>query len=66
MLTSASKGETVASLTGPTVGLLNSHYTASLHKKDYGTKLLALLRAEAFHFAVWSTVIDETKTRKPQ
>ncbi|WP_247749409.1 hypothetical protein [Rhizobium sp. L245/93] len=37
MLTSASKGETVACLTGPTVALLNSRYMSKLRKVGYGT-----------------------------
>ncbi|WP_225246465.1 proline racemase family protein [Agrobacterium tomkonis] len=36
-MTSASRGETVASLTGPTVALLNSPYIQRSHKINYGT-----------------------------
>jgi hypothetical protein len=39
-LTSASRGETVASLTGPTVALLNSPYNRKFDKLYYGTPRL--------------------------
>ncbi|WP_210307711.1 hypothetical protein, partial [Rhizobium aethiopicum] len=38
VLTSTSRGETVASLTGPTVALLNSRYNNASHNQHYGTK----------------------------
>jgi hypothetical protein len=40
VLTSASRGETVASLTGPTFALLNLPYTPVRRKQIYGTLVL--------------------------
>ncbi|WP_210167014.1 hypothetical protein, partial [Rhizobium acidisoli] len=45
-LTSTSKGETVASLTGPTVALLNSSYNNISHKQIYGTRMACSLNVK--------------------